>query len=164
MTTIVTLALDEASQAHFDALRRQHYPANLNRIAAHLTLFHALPDTEDIRTSLLSAASPSQPFAIQVSGLMTLGRGVAYALESPELMSLHRQLASEFEPHLIPQDKQRFRPHIVVQNKASGPEAKSLLAELSSDFKPHAVEAQGLDWWDYLNGPWQLRERFSFAC
>lgn len=162
MTTIVTLALDDASQAAFDHLRQTHYPAHLNCISAHLTLFHALPDTEEVRLALQSAASDFHLFPMQVKGLMSLGRGVAYTVESPALMSLHSQLASTFEAHLTPQDKQRFRPHIVVQNKATGPEAKSLLAELSSDFNPWHVEALGLEWWNYLNGPWELRERFAF--
>ncbi|WP_204248378.1 hypothetical protein [Hymenobacter sp. PAMC 26628] len=40
---ILTLALDTDSQAYFDELRRQHFPAKINYLAAHVTLFHHLP-------------------------------------------------------------------------------------------------------------------------
>ena len=163
MTTIVTLQLDAASQAAFDSLRQTHYPAHLNRIAAHLTLFHALPDTDDVRETLLASSAAQARFSLEVKGLMSLGRGVAYAIESPNLLALHKHLANRLEHYLIPQDKQRFRPHVVVQNKATGPEAKALLAQLTEEFTPRRIEAHGLEWWNYLNGPWELRERFSFS-
>ena len=40
---IVTLKLDAASFARLDGLRRTHFPAAINRLSAHLTLFHHLP-------------------------------------------------------------------------------------------------------------------------
>ncbi|WP_460504174.1 2'-5' RNA ligase family protein, partial [Hymenobacter agri] len=43
---ILTLALDAASQAYFNDLRTQHFPPKINYLAAHLTLFHHLPGTE----------------------------------------------------------------------------------------------------------------------
>ena len=44
---ILTLALDDLSFARFDALRREHFPPTLNRIPAHVTLFHHLPGEEE---------------------------------------------------------------------------------------------------------------------
>jgi len=43
---ILTLTLDEASQAFFDEQRRQYFPPKINYLSAHLTLFHALPGAE----------------------------------------------------------------------------------------------------------------------
>ena len=164
MTTILTLRMNAEAQAHFDQLRKEHYPPHLNRIAAHLTLFHALPDGEDIAAVLRDATLASVAFSMRVSSLMNLGRGVAYAIASPELLALHAQLANAFASHLIPQDRQRFRPHIVVQNKATGDQARALRARLTLGFAPWDVQAEGLDWWDYLGGPWKLRETFHFAA
>ena len=48
---ILTLALDADSQAHFDALRKQHFPPAINYLAAHLTLFHHLPGQRVGRTA-----------------------------------------------------------------------------------------------------------------
>ncbi len=162
-TDILTLALDPASQDHFEQMRQQHYPAALNRIGAHLTLFHTLPESEEIRTSLLEAVRRS-PFTMRVTGLRSLGRGVAYMLDSPELVALHRHLSAAFAEHLSPQDRQKFQPHVVIQNKATGEEARALKATLTAGFRAFPVEAVGFELWRYLHGPWKLRERFLFTA
>lgn len=161
-TDILTLALDPASQAHFEHMRQQHYPATLNRIGAHLTLFHTLPESEEVRSTLLEAVA-RKPFTMRVTGLRSLGKGVAYSVESPELLSLHKHLSTAFAEHLSPQDKQKFQPHVVIQNKATGEEARTLKAMLTAGFRTFEVEATGLELWRYLNGPWKLRERLLFA-
>ncbi|HVG26601.1 MAG TPA: 2'-5' RNA ligase family protein [Acidobacteriaceae bacterium] len=161
-TRVLTLALDAASQERFEELRQAHYPAALNRIGAHLTLFHTLPENEEVRGALTREAEALGSFAVPVAGVMSLGRGVALSLESAELLGLHGRLATAFARHLSRQDQQGFRPHVVVQNKVSGGEAKALLDELRAVFVPWEAEAVGLDWWDYLGGPWRLRERFAF--
>lgn len=53
---VVTLALDEATQQWFDALRSQHFPRT--RVGAHLTLFHALPGAlhDEVRRVLAGVA------------------------------------------------------------------------------------------------------------
>ncbi len=163
MTTIVTLGMDTGSAAWFEAQRRQYYPPALNRIPAHLSLFHALPGDASIRHVLREAASASTTFRMQVTGLRSMGRGVLYGLESPELMRLHAGLVNQFRTFLIPQDKQPLRPHVVVQNKVEPAEAKALLAKLEAQFSPREVQAVGLDWWEYLGGPWRHLERFDFA-
>ncbi len=163
MTTIVTLALDEASQAKFDALRVLHYPAALNRIAAHVTLFHTLPGEERVREVLRDMAAQRAAFEVDVSGLRSLGRGVAFTLASPELMQVHGALAGTFAEWLTAQDRQKFMPHVVVQNKVAPAEAKVLLEELRVGFVPFPVRAEGLLWWEYLGGPWRELERFAFS-
>lgn len=164
MTTLLTLALDDQSQAHFEALRQEHYPRGLNRIPAHLSLFHQLPGEQEVGEALREAAAGTPSFSLQVTGLRSLGRGVAYLLVSPELMRLHAELSRCLEPHLIAQDRQRFQPHIVVQNKATSEQSRELLAALQAGFAPSTVQAAGLLWWEYLGGPWRLLERFPFAA
>ena len=163
MTNILTLELDEASQAWFEQMRQAHYPAHLNQIGAHLTLFHTLPDTAEVYDALRVAAEGQARFALQVTGLRLLGRGVAYQVGSRPLLDLHAELVEAFREHLSAQDKQRFQPHVVVQNKATPERAKVLLAELQARFQARRVEAVGLSLWHYLNGPWELAERFPFS-
>ena len=163
MTTIVTLGMDAESGAWFDAQRQRFYPLALNRIPAHLTLFHALPGDGSIRHVLEGAAKGISGFGLQVTGVRSMGRGVLYALESPELMRLHRAMAEQLRTYLTPQDKQPLRPHVVVQNKVEPAEAKALLMELEAGFTPRMVQAVGLDWWEYMGGPWRLLERFPFG-
>ena len=135
MTTILTLKMDDASQASFEALRQQYYPVELNRIAAHLTLFHTLPATDEVRAWLQQECAVLPSFAMQVTGLRSLGRGVAFRLESAELGALQRRLAGRFAEHLSAQDRQRIQPHVVVQNKVSGAEAKALLGRIERGFR-----------------------------
>ena len=162
-TTILTLRIDASSQQHFDALRGLYYPAKLNRIGAHLTLFHTLPATEAVRDALAAESARQQTFTMRVTGVRSLGRGVAYKVESGSVAALHQRLAMRFADDLSAQDRHRFQPHVVVQNKVSGDEAKALLTELSAGFQPYDVHATGLEWWDYLGGPWKLREQFAFS-
>ena len=161
-TNILTLHLDADSQAHFDAMRQAHYPAALNQIAAHLTLFHTLPDQPGINDLLEQLTATHTDFTLRVTGLRSLGRGVAYTLASPDLLALHKELAAAFASDLTAQDKQRFQPHIVVQNKVTPERARTLLTNLQHDFQALEVRAEGLHLWHYLNGPWKLAKNFSF--
>lgn len=155
MSLILTLHLDPESQRHFEALRQQYFPPERNQVPAHLTLFHTLPDTEGTTEAIHQAAHAQRRFAAEVTGVRFLGKGVALALASPELLQLHRELATRFKEHLSAQDRQRLMPHIVVQNKTTAEEARALFAKLQRDFQPRAVESLGLDLWEYLGGPWR---------
>ena len=164
MVSIVTLGLDADSQDWFERQRQQYFPPALNRIPAHLSLFHSLPGDGTTRHVLQAAAAATAPFPLEMEGVRSMGRGVMYVLAAPEVMRLHRGLATQFQPYLTPQDKQPLKPHVVVQNKVEPAEAKALLAVLQAGFAPREVTAVGLDWWEYLGGPWRLLERFSFAA
>lgn len=151
---IVTLQLDAESADFFDKQRRQYFPPAINYIDAHLTLFHNLPPSE-FETVLKTAAeicAKRPPFSVTVSGLMKLGRGVAYRLEATELMELRSALAERFEPWLIKQDRERFRPHVTIQNKVPPAEASALYERLSSGFEPFTAKAEGLQFWFYEGG------------
>ena len=158
---ILTLRLDEDAQHYFDELRAAHFPAGRNFLKAHLTLFHKLPDTRFVAEALKSVNVPA--FDLQVTGLMNLGAGVAYRLESTGLTDLHQTLSRRFNDLLSPQDKQGFRPHITIQNKTTPSAAKTLLTELTKDLQPFAVHAIGLDLWRYLGGPWAHKAHFVFS-
>ena len=162
---ILTLALDADSQAHFDALRKQHFPPAINYLAAHLTLFHHLPGTElaAVRAQLQAVAQARPPLPLRVAGLRSLGRGVAFTLENEELRALHRQLQIDFAPHLTPQDQQKLQPHITVQNKVDPAAARQLLADLQADFRPFEAVGTGLHLWAYRGGPWESLAELPFG-
>jgi 2'-5' RNA ligase len=162
VTYILTLQIDPASQAHFNHLRQQCFPPERNYIDAHVTLFHALPEAAAVVEELAAAALAQDAFTITVSNLRSLGKGVAYNLESSLLLSLHKALATTFAEHLIPQDRQRFQPHIVVQNKVAPEAAKALLHHLQSTFTSMEIQATGLSLWHYRNGPWEPAQTFPF--
>ena len=58
---IVTLKLDAGAFVRLDALRRAHFPAALNRLSAHLTLFHHLPGERlaEVGDALAAVAAPA---------------------------------------------------------------------------------------------------------
>ena len=163
MTTIVTLALEAEAQRWFEEQRQAFFPPALNRIPAHLSLFHSLPGDASTRHVLREAAAAQEPFPLQMDGVRSMGRGVMFTFTSAELMALHRKLSSRFTPFLIPQDKQPLRPHVVVQNKVEPAEAKALLAQLQVGFVTREVRATGLLWWEYLGGPWRKLDEFDFG-
>lgn len=157
---ILTLRLDTESQAFFDQERERYFPQERNYLKAHLTLFHQLPN--DLQTFELLTSIPHKFFEIKVIGLMNLGGGVAYRLESTVLMGLHKKLSSAFADALIPQDRQSYRPHITIQNKVTPQQAKTLLAKKITEFQPFNIAAIGLDVWTYLGGPWKHETFYPF--
>jgi 2'-5' RNA ligase len=163
MSCILTLRLNVEARDYFDALRRLHFPPERNWIAAHLTLFHQLPEKEEVLDELVATAQGESAFPLQVTGLRSLGRGVSYTIAGQRLIDLHRRLTKAVDPYLIAQDRQKFMPHIVVQNKVTGEQARALLVELQEGFVPWTMEAQGLDLWEYLGGPWRHLRTFVFG-
>ncbi|MBF9196149.1 2'-5' RNA ligase family protein [Microvirga terrestris] len=161
---ILTLQLDERSFAFFDEQRRRYFPPGRNFIPAHLTLFHALPGEQlaAIQNDIETTISGQQPFKLDVTGLRSLGRGVAYALESSELSRVRRHLALGWNDWLKPQDRQNHNPHVTVQNKVDPTQARALLEDLKEGFQPFEVTGTGLDLWWYRGGPWEKVRTFVF--
>nr|WP_277991124.1 2'-5' RNA ligase family protein [Sphingomonas panni] len=152
-------------QAWFDRQRRAYFPPERNVLAAHCTMFHHLapelgPELKQRLSGLTRAVSA--PVA-RVGGLMNLGRGVAYRIESPDLESLRADLADAFASMLTPQDRAGWRPHVTIQNKVEPAAAKALLAELSAGFAPRPLKIAGLASWWYRGGPWESFSRHMFA-
>lgn len=163
MTTIVTLAIEPATQKWLEEQRRAYFPPALNHVPAHMTLFHRLPGDAATGDVLREAAAGQQRFTMRLGGVASMGRGVLYRFESPELMQLHRELSERFATFLNPQDREPLRPHVVVQNKVEPHEAKALLAQLQAEFVARDVAALGLEWWEYLGGRWRWMETFEFG-
>lgn len=162
MSLILTLEIDSASQMHFNRLRELYFPPERNLIDAHITLFHNLPEIAEVVCELDEAATARSAFLVDVTGLRSLGKGVAYTLASPALQALHGSLAASFDAHLIPQDRQRFQPHIVVQNKVTPEAARALLGHLQTGFRSRRIKATGLSLWHYQGGPWEPARTFRF--
>jgi len=157
---ILTLQPDLESQAFFDAQRKLYFPPERNLLSAHLTLFHQLPNQPEVHQQLKSLKLNA--FDMEVKGLINLGAGVAYRIESDVLLMLRKELATAFNAFLIPQDRHGFRPHITIQNKTSPETARQLISDLSGTFKSFNVRATGLSLWVYEGGPWTFKSHFSF--
>ncbi|RYZ66194.1 MAG: 2'-5' RNA ligase family protein [Proteobacteria bacterium] len=161
---ILTLQLDEESQAWFDGQRRRYFPPSRNFLAAHLTLFHALPAAllDDVNGALREVAQRAG-FPVAVSGVRSLGRGVAYTIDSPELKALRSTLVQRWAEHLTPQDAQPLAAHVTIQNKVDVAAARALYEELREAFVPRTALATGLALWRYAGGPWEPEATVAFG-
>ncbi len=161
---ILTLKLDAASFARLDKLRREHFPAALNRIPAHLTLFHHLPGERlDEIVTELTACAPAARLPLRATGLRKLGRGTAFEIGGAELRSWRGRLADSWAEVLTAQDRQPFRPHVTVQNKVEPIDARALYEVMSDSFQPFDLEGVGVLVWRYLGGPWRLEAEVGFT-
>ncbi|MBS1955196.1 MAG: 2'-5' RNA ligase family protein [Cyanobacteria bacterium SZAS-4] len=163
MSCVLTLAMDPEAQQRFEDARQKWFPKERNFIPAHLTLFHVLPESEETMHVLSVVSNAVAQFPMRIAEIRSLGRGVAYFLESKQLTELHRYLSANFQDFLTAQDKQKFHPHVVVQNKVAPEVAKATLEVLRSDFAPSFCTAVGLDLWRYVDGHWLPLKRFVFG-
>ena len=163
---ILTLTLDDASQAFFDEQRRRYFPPSRNHLSAHLTLFHALPGAEEASISayLGQQAAGQAPLTLTATAVKFMGRGVMYSLECPPLEALHRRWQQHWRPLLTAQDQQGRHPHITVQNKVDPAEARALHAQLAAGFEPFTALGTGLALWAYRGGPWEARQQWAFGA
>ena len=150
--------------ARFEALRRAHYPATLNRVPAHVSLFHHLPgrELEAVRRRLKAVCGQVAPPPVVVSGLKSLGGGVAYRLQSPVLDDVRAELAAGWDTLLIPQDRAGFQAHVTVQNKVTSGAARATLQALEAGFVAFSTRALAVAVWRYCDGPWEALGQVAF--
>lgn len=160
---IVTALFGRADQAWFDGLRAAHFPPERNYLSAHLTMFHHLPPSaaDEVTHRLAQAVREGAPEA-RLAAPFSLGRGVAYRIDSAGLVAIRAQIAAAFAGLLTPQDQAGWRPHVTVQNKVEPPMAKALLATLAADYRPRPLTIAGLASWWYRGGPWDPLSRHMF--
>jgi hypothetical protein len=142
---IITADIDPRDLGWLDELRRAHYPPNRNRLAAHLTIFHALPPSAEAeaRRALARLASEPRPRA-SIEGLLDFGSGVAFRVVSSGLDRIRLELAENFHGLLNAQDLGGWRPHVTIQNKVPPKDARRLIAQLRRDFSPRPLAIVGL--------------------
>jgi hypothetical protein len=136
---IVSATFGAGTQAALDRMRAQWFPPERNQLAAHLTLFHALPaDALAEVTAALERVCARPAPAAEVSGVRSLGRGTALVVASPGLVRAREEVAAGFAGRLTRQ------------------------AELSAGFVPWALDVTGLAVHRYLGGPWELLAEVGF--
>jgi hypothetical protein len=160
---LVTALFGPGDDGWLQQLRGEHYPAERNRVPAHLTLFHRLPPSaaaELSRRLVLVAAEPP-PRAV-VAGVIDLGEGTALRVESEALEDMRGSLAEALHGLLTPQDQAPWRPHVTIQNKVEPKEARRLQQRLRATFAPRPLSIRALATWHYLDGPWEKVRDYPF--
>ena len=158
--------LDPASQGFFDRERQRWFPPERNVLDAHATMFHHLPGGElpRVEADLARLCGMESPSPFTVDGIRFLGRGNAYTLRAEAASDLRGRLATLWQAGLTAQDRQAWRPHVTIQNKADPAEARALNTRLMQGFTPLAGTATGVALWHYLGGPWDLAATFPFGA
>jgi len=161
---IITTLFGREDRAWLDADRTAYFPPERNFLSAHLTMFHHLPPSleGEVRQRLSELAREGAPDA-RVAGLISLGGGVAYRIESPELEDRRAWLADLWSDVLTPQDRAPWRPHVTIQNKVASDVARALLDKLQGDFRPRPLAIAGFASWWYRGGPWEQHSRHMCA-
>lgn len=113
---IVTLQLAEKDMQFFNELRKENFPAHINYMDAHLTLFHNLPSNDPVVTNTLKEFAQMNSFTLRVSMVKHIGNGVVYIVQSSALQRMHLKMQLLFKPWLTRKDAQKLWPHITVQN------------------------------------------------
>ena len=158
---IATARLNDEAFHYFNELRQRHFPPERNFIDAHLTLYHHLPgeDPDVVEAAVREASGDASPLPGRVDKPIFLGKGVAYHLAVPGLSALRHRIGEPFE--LTPQDQQKLRPHVTVQNKVDPGVAKMTMAHLEAKFEPFDATVVGVDLWFYEGGPWSPMARID---
>jgi hypothetical protein len=160
---ILLATLGPADLARLDELRRRHYPADRNRVPAHLTIFRSLPPSaeHEVRRVLARVSAYRAPYAVE-QGLTDLGSGVAIRIGSDDLGQLREELSADFHGLLSAQDGGGWIPHVTIQNKVEPKTARSLLRLLEGDFRPRPLQITGLELVRYSDGAWEALADYRF--
>ncbi len=160
---IVTALFGAGDDGWLQQLRRAHYPRELNRVPAHLTLFRHLPPSlaPELSRRLATATALSPPRA-SIPGVMDLGEGTALRVDSTDLEAIREALADAFHGQMMPQDQAPWRPHITLQTKVEPREVRRLQQQLSAAFEPRPLAIRALATWHYRDGPWEKVREHPF--
>jgi 2'-5' RNA ligase superfamily len=160
---IVTAELAPPDFAWLNDLRRRHYPAERNRVPAHLTMLHAVvPSAEAELRQILRTMSEERPPQAWVAGVKNLGGGVAFRIASEELDVIRAEIAHRLSGLLTAQDSAGWSAHVTIQNKVAPRDAKALVQALGKGFTGRPIRISGLGLHRYLGGPWKTLRTFSF--
>lgn len=152
----MTAIFGDGDNGWLQEMRRTHYPPERNQVPAHLTLFHHLPPSVESELGRrLGACTAMPPPRATIAGVIDLGAGTAFRVESAELEDIRHDLRKAFHGMLTPQDSAPWRPHITIQNKVEQREARNLQQQLRAGFAPRPLAIRSIASWRYLGGPWE---------
>lgn len=161
---IITAMMAPEDQSFFNKLRGDYFPPERNYLDAHITLFHHLPPAHwpEIKRYIVALTREYEAPHAHVDRLLNLGRGVAFHIDSPELMAVRSMIAENFSSLLIPQDQSKPRLHVTVQNKVKTEVARQTLDILNAEFEPFALPIVGIVAFYYMGGPWEKIGHWRF--
>ncbi|OQO11098.1 hypothetical protein B0A48_05353 [Cryoendolithus antarcticus] len=169
---ILTLATDVRHHKAMTALRNQYFPKKLNKLAAHLTLFHALPGSlleSNIIPHLEAVAARRKQFAVHAATPFRMKHGFAISVPKSEggaeAQAVHADLQRKWaeDGFLSEQDQGGCRVHYTIMNKVDEEiDVARAFREVREQWKGDWGVVEGLTLWRYERGWWKFHRRFAF--
>lgn len=167
---ILTFLTDAPSHKAMTDLRTQYFPRHLNRLNAHLTLFHALPGSQlssSIMPTLTTLAYSTSPFPISATTPFKLRHGIAVGVPKgrggDEARRVWRILRDEWRGFLSEQDRAGFKAHYTIMNKEEDDlKATKAFEEVERSWRVVRGRVEGLSLWLYEKGRWKHEVDFRF--
>lgn len=148
---VLTLLTDPAHNNSMNSLRKTYFPPHLNKIPAHITLFHALPGSKlesEILPGIKYMASRTPPYRVRATNPFRLSRGVGIKVEDDidhandskrgrnMTRIIHAELRKKWGEWLSEQDSTPPRFHYTVMNKVNDEQVvEQALAQLNESFE-----------------------------
>lgn len=169
---VLTLLTDKPHHLRMTDLRKKYFPKKINKLAAHLTLFHALPRSKiesSIVPTIQDVISHTSPFKIHATSPFHLKKGFAISIASQnggrQAKAVHAELQDVWkkEGWLSEQDAGGCRVHYTLMNKVDHElEVQEAFEELKREWKDDWGIAEGLALWRYDRGWWRWERGFNF--
>ena len=167
-TYVLTLRTNREFHERINHLRKQHFPPQLNKIGAHITLFHALPGSQltTIISDIISLVHTESSFTMRTSEPIKMSYGVALNANSQDARRLWDILAQKWGPtgaDFLSKQDQHFKAHYTIQNKAEKDVAQKSWEEVKENFRSDQGRAIGFTLYKYLKGGyWRYQRTFDF--
>ena len=164
---VLTLKTSEEIAQQMQALRQRWFPAHRLKVPAHVTLFHALPESKlpQVEKEILQLTSRTSQFDVSAGRVMRMRKGVMVTLENGDwdVRILYGRLQTAFIDWLSEQDKS-CKAHWTIQNKE---EDQNRVEAAFEDTRSNATSsglALGLVLWRYgEDGRWTKEKEYPFA-
>ena len=177
---ILTLQTDPAHHARMTALRNKYFPPHLNKLEAHLTFFHALPESKlasAVLPALERVAASTTPFDIEATQPFRMKKGFGISVPEGKGGARARQVRGELlgmwqgeddGGWLSEQDSgMGYRTHYTVMNKVEDEGVvRRAFGEVEREFgvgEGDRGRAVGLGLWRYERGWWKWVQGFEFG-
>jgi mannose-1-phosphate guanylyltransferase len=173
---VYVLTLSTSPELHdaMDRLRNKYYPAELNKVGAHLTLFHALPESkmDDIISGIRSVTQATSAYEVEASHVWSTNSIVAIKVHhhtaTNDTERIHATLRSRWANFLSKQDSGKVKLHYTLMGKVRDKEMiEAAFKEIRDQVEGREIEtrgmATGLTLWKYRRGYWESPNVFPFA-
>ncbi|KAF7189542.1 hypothetical protein HII31_09182 [Pseudocercospora fuligena] len=169
---VLTILTDKPLHERMTDLRKKYFPKKINKVAAHLTLFHALPGSRlesHIIPTIQDVTRKTSAFRVEATELFRLKKGFAISVSEQnggrQSKQVHRALQAPWkqEGFLSQQDAGGCRVHYTLMNKVDDElEIQNAYDEAAGAWKGDSGMAEGLALWKYDRGFWRWYRAFNF--